>query len=276
MPDDAMRFSPQSFKAVADAFERVAGIRYPVDKRGTVAMRLMRLAKDYGAGSLDEYVTSVFGDGGADREELTRIVDRLTTNETYFFREPPHFEFLSQSLEWHDRKRPFRVWSAASSSGEEAYSAAMVLADRLGIDGNWEIIGTDLSTAMVAAARTGLYAMDRIKGIDPERLRRYCRKGSGPYAGKMLVTRELRERVHFEVANLMQPLDPELELGRFNVIFLRNVLIYFDEIGRRAVVERVSRQLAEGGFLFTGHAESLTGITWDLAAVQPAVYERSG
>jgi chemotaxis protein methyltransferase CheR len=276
MPDDAMKFSAQSFKAVAEQFERVAGIRYSSDKRGTVAMRLMRLAKEYGAASLDEYVASVFEDGTADRAELTRIVDRLTTNETYFFREPPHFDFLAQSLQWHDKRHKFRIWSAASSSGEEAYSAAMVLADHLGMDGNWEIIGTDLSTAMVAAARNGLYSMERIKGIDRERLHRYCRKGSGPYAGQMLVVRELRAHVRFEVANLMQPLDPELELGRFDVIFLRNVLIYFDELGRRAVVERVTRQLAEGGFLFTGHAESLTGVTWDLAAVQPAVYERSG
>jgi chemotaxis protein methyltransferase CheR len=275
MPDVAMKFSPQNFAAVSDLFERIAGIRYPTDKRGTVAMRLMRLAKEYGAQSIDEYVEAVLGEC-ADPEQVTRIVDRLTTNETYFFREPAHFDFLSQAIAIHDRRRKFRVWSAASSSGEEAYSAAMVLADHLGVNGNWEIVGTDLSTAMVAAARQGLYGVDRIKGIDRERLQRYCRKGSGPYVGKMLVLRELRERVRFDVVNLMKPLDPELRLGRFDVIFLRNVMICFDENGRRMVVERVTRQLAEGGFLFIGHAESLTGITWDLAAVQPAVYERSG
>jgi len=274
-----LRFSQQSFEVVAALFERTAGIRYPAEKKQTVAMRLMRLAKEHGSQSIDDYVDAVLGES-PDGAEVTRIVDRLTTNETYFFREPAHFDFLENLL----RERagggkgtaPFRVWSAASSSGEEAYSIAMVLADRLGLQGNWEVVGTDLSTAMVAAARTGLYAMDRIEGIDPTRLRRYCMKGGGPYEGKMLMSRELRGRVRFETANLMRPLPPALRLGRFDVIFLRNVMIYFDPPGKKEVVERVAGHLAEHGFLFTGHAESLTGVTWDLAAVQPAVYERTG
>ncbi len=270
-----MKFSQQNFNAVTELFERTAGIRYGAEKKQTVAIRLMRLAKDHGAESIDAYVESVLG-SNKDSGEITRIVDRLTTNETYFFREPAHFDFLENLIANHDRNQPFRVWSAASSSGEEAYSVAMVLADRLGLGGNWEIIGTDLSTAMVAAARTGLYGMERTEGIDRQRLQRYCRKGSGPYKGKMLMARELREHVHFEAANLMQPFPATLKLGRFDVIFLRNVMIYFDTAGKKAIVERVAQHLTEHGFLFTGHAESLVGVTWDLAAVQPAVYERAG
>ena len=258
-----------------DLFERTAGIRYGAEKKQTVAIRLMRLAKDHGAESIDAYVESVLG-AHKDSAEITRIVDRLTTNETYFFREPAHFDFLEGLLANHDHSRPFRVWSAASSSGEEAYSVAMVLADRLGMGANWEVVGTDLSTAMVAAARTGLYGMERIDGIDRQRLQRYCMKGSGPYQGKLLMARELRERVRFETANLMQAFSPALKLGRFDVIFLRNVMIYFDAAGKKAIVERVVEHLADHGVLFTGHAESLVGVTWDLAAVQPAVYERSG
>jgi chemotaxis protein methyltransferase CheR len=270
-----VKFSQQSFDAVADLFEQTAGIRYGNDKKQTVAMRLMRLAKDRGSESLDAYVESVLSQE-RDDDEITRIVDRLTTNETYFFREPAHFEFLENVLSRHDKSRPFRVWSAASSSGEEAYSIAMVLADRLGAGGQWEVVGTDLSTSVVAAARTGLYGMDRTEGIDRQRLQRYCMKGSGPYEGKMLMARELRAHVRFEVANLSKPLSPTLKLGRFDVVFLRNVMIYFDAAAKKSMVERVLQHLGDHGFLFTGHAESLVGVTWDLAAVQPAVYERSG
>jgi chemotaxis protein methyltransferase CheR len=270
-----MKFSQQSFDAVVELFERTAGIRYGTEKKQTVAMRLMRLAKERGAESLDDYVDSVLH-RDKDSEEITRIVDRLTTNETYFFREPAHFEFLENMLRSHDSNRPFRVWSAASSSGEEAYSVAMVLADRLGPRANWEVVGTDLSTSVVAAARTGLYGMDRIEGIDRQRLQRYCMKGSGPYEGKMLMARELRTHVRFEVANLTQPLSASLKLGRFDLIFLRNVMIYFDLPSKKAMVERVLEHMGDNGILFTGHAESLVGVTWDLAAVQPAVYERAG
>jgi chemotaxis protein methyltransferase CheR len=270
-----VKFSQQSFDTVVELFESKAGIRYTPEKKQTVAVRLMRLAKDHGASSLDDYVGAVLGER-PDPEEVTRIVDRLTTNETYFFREPGHFEYLENLLAAHERGRTFRVWSAASSSGEEAYSVAMVLADRLGINGGWEVVGTDLSTAMIAAARTGLYGMERIDGIERQRLQRYCRKGDGPYRGKMLIAKELRAKVRFEVANLTLPFPPALKLGRFDVIFLRNVLIYFDLPTKKTIIERLLPHLDEHGAFFTGHAESLAGVTWDLAGVQPAVYERVG
>jgi chemotaxis protein methyltransferase CheR len=269
-----MEFSQQSFNAVVAMFESAAGIKYGPDKKQTVAMRLMRLASDRGAKSIDAYLDETLG--GNDTDEITRIIDRLTTNETYFFREPAHFDFLENMLEGHDRSQPFRVWSAASSSGEEAYSVAMVLADRLGVGADWEVVGTDLSSAMVASARAGLYGMERIEGIGRQRLQRYCLKGTGPYANKLLMARELRARVRFELANLAKPLSPMLQLGKFNVIFLRNVLIYFDADAKRQIVERVVSHLASGGIFFTGHAETLTGVTWELAALQPAVYERAG
>jgi chemotaxis protein methyltransferase CheR len=269
-----MQFSQQSFDAVAELFERRAGIRYRPEKRQTVAMRLMRLARDRGSPSIDAYLDEVIASD--DDEEITKIVDRLTTNETYFFREPAHFDFLERVLDAHPRGKPFRVWSAASSSGEEAYSVAMVLADRLGADGPWEVVGTDLSSTVVAAARSGLYGMERTDGIGRERLQRYCLKGSGEYEGRMLMSRELRAHVRFEQANLMEPFPPQLRLGRFEVIFLRNVLIYFDTDAKRRIVEQVATHLVPGGFLFTGHAESLNGVTWALAATQPAVYELAG
>jgi len=183
---------------------------------------------------------------------------------------------MEQMLPLHDRRRPYRVWSAASSTGEEAFTVAMVLADALGPAGNWEVVGTDLSSSVVAAARTGLYGMERINGISQKRLQKYCLKGSGDYQGKMLMSRELRAKVRFEQANLMDPFSPQLRLGKFDVIFLRNVLIYFDLEAKQAIVGNVLKHLGPHGFFFTGHAETLTGVTWELAAVQPAVYERAG
>jgi chemotaxis protein methyltransferase CheR len=269
-----MQFSQQSFTAVADLFERAAGIRYGPEKKQTVAMRLIRLAQEKGAASIDAYLDQTIRSN--DAGEIRRIVDRLTTNETYFFREPQHFEFLERMLQGHDRRRPFRVWSAASSSGEEAYSVAMVLADHLGMNGSWEVIGTDISSSVVAAAQAGLYGMERIDGVSRQRLQKYCLKGGGDYAGKLLMSRELRARVRFEQANLMLAFAPALALGTFDVIFLRNVLIYFDADAKTRIVANCLAHLAAHGYFFTGHAETLTGITWDLAAVQPAVYERAG
>ncbi|MFO1196324.1 MAG: protein-glutamate O-methyltransferase CheR [Burkholderiaceae bacterium] len=265
-----MQLSQDAFQSVVELFERVSGIRYGTEKRQLVIGRLNRLAIESGAANLDEYVEVLLRE--RDPEEITRVVDRLTTNETYFFREPQHFTLLDELAQRHDRRRPFRVWSAASSSGEEAYSAAMVLADRLGTS-PWEIVGTDLSLQMIQAARTALYPTTRINGISPQRLKRYCLKGQGQYDGSLLISRVLRERVKFQQANLMQALPP---LGQFDVVFLRNVLIYFDADSKRAIVKRVAAHLAEHGLLFIGHAESLTNVTYDVAAVQPAVYEKAG
>ena len=166
---------------------------------------------------------------------------------------------------------PFRVWSAASSSGEEAYSIAMMLADKLGLSG-WEIVGTDLSTAVLASAQRALYPMERARGMPMNYLKRFCLKGQGPYEGQLLVDKSLRRNVKFQQANLMQDLP---DLGLFDVVFLRNVLIYFDPTAKAQIVNRVVPLIRKGGYLFTGHSESLNQIPHGLAHVQPAVYART-
>lgn len=264
-----MQLSERSFNVVADVFHRVSGIRLVPAKRQLVIGRLQKLATEKGLSSLDEYVDKVIKAG--DESELVRVVDRLTTNETYFFREPAHFEFLADMVA---RRRPgqeFRVWSAASSSGEEAYSIAMLLADKIGLSG-WKIVGTDLSTAMVDAARKALYPMERARNTSPQYLKRFCMKGSGPYEGQLLVSKELRANVSFEQANLMQPLP---DIGKFDVVFLRNVLIYFDADAKLDIVRRVSPLIKPGGYLFTGHSESLSNLPTGLTSVKPAVYART-
>ena len=261
-----MRLSTQGFQRVTDFFFQSSGIRLGQDKLALVQGRLQRLAADRGMADLDDYVRTVLG--GEDTQEQVKLIDKLTTNETYFFREPQHFAYLGKLLAQHRDGQPFRVWSAASSSGEEAFSIAMVLHDRLR-EGPWEVVGTDLSTSVVDSARQALYPLGRAQNMPDYYRNRYCLKGEGPYDGKMLIARHLRDRVHFRSANLLEPLP---DIGRFDVIFLRNVLIYFDTASKREIVRRVLPLLKPGGHLFSGHAESLSNLDLPVRAVQAAVY----
>ncbi|PXW95506.1 chemotaxis protein methyltransferase CheR [Sphaerotilus hippei] len=262
--------SASSFDAVTDLFHDVSGIRLTPAKRPLVAGRLQKLASARGLASLDDYITRLLA--GEFPDELVHVVDSLTTNETYFFREPQHFTHLAGVLRSTSvSSEPFRVWSAASSSGEEAYSIAMVLAEHRGLQG-WEVIGTDLSTAMVARARQGLYPLERARDTAPALLKRWCLKGQGRYDGQLLVCKELRERVRFGNANLTRDLP---DIGQFDVIFLRNVLIYFDPAGKVDIVRRVLTRLKPGGFLYSGHAESIAHIGLPIQSVASAVYVAS-
>ena len=263
--------SPESFAAVTDLFHQVSGIRLTEAKRPLVAGRLQKLAQQRGITNLDDYVEQLLD--GNDHDELVRVIDKLTTNETYFFREPGHFEALAQLVAARPANAgPFRVWSAASSSGEEAYSIAMLLANQLGLDG-WEVIGTDLSTAVVEQATQACYPLERARGVSPQDLKRWCLKGHGAHEGQLLIARELRRKVRFECANLTQALP---DIGSFDVIFLRNVLIYFDPPGKADIVRRVLTRLKPGGHLYTGHAESIANIGLPVRAVKTAVYAHAG
>lgn len=261
--------SQRSFDAVCAMFRNVSGIRLSAEKRSMVVGRLQRLAMESGAASLDAYVDSVVR--GDDPAQVVKVVDRLTTNETYFFREPQHFAFLEQLLAQRRGGGDFRVWSAASSSGEEAHSIAMVLADKIGRRG-WQIVGTDLSTSVLATARRGLYPMDRTEHMPAGYLKRFCLKGIDEYEGQLLIAKELRANVRFEQANLMQNLP---NIGVFDVVFLRNVLIYFDTDKKREIVQRVAALIKPGGYLFTGHSESIGMLQTGLKQLKPAIYART-
>jgi chemotaxis protein methyltransferase CheR len=260
--------SRSAFDAVTRLFHEVSGIQLGESKQALVQGRLQKLAADSGEPDVDAYVARLVN-GQASREEMTRLVDRLTTNETYFFREPQHFKHLEARLREHDRRQELLVWSAASSTGEEAYSVAMLLADKLG-EAPWRVVGTDLSTAVVASARRGLYPIDRARLMPEAYLKRFCLKGQGEHAGQLLVSRALRERVHFLCGNLMAELP---ELPAFDVIFLRNVLIYFDDRAKAHIVRTVLGQLKPDGVLYTGHAEPIGNLGLPLRAAATAVYE---
>ena len=247
----------------------VAGIHIAATKKVMVAGRLAKRLKARNMSSYSEYCRLLAS--GTDQAELQCAIDLLTTNETYFFREPKHFEFLSERvLAQHRPGQPFRVWSAACSSGEEPFSVAMLLADRLG-ETDSRVLASDLSTQVLAKASTGLYPIGAAERIPQAFLKRYCLKGVGEQDGTLLIGRELRQRVEFRQINLNMPLP---RLGPFDVIFLRNVMIYFPVDVKKQVVARVAEQLKPGGFLFIGHSESLHGLDHGLESVQPAIYRR--
>jgi chemotaxis protein methyltransferase CheR len=262
--------SDRAFKRVTALFESVSGIHLTAAKHALVVSRLQRLALEAGEANLDRFVERLDG-GDLAASFRQRVIDRLTTNETFFFREPDHFEHFSQWLARTPRKQ-LRVWSGASSTGEEIYSLAMVMAERLGVApaSDWTILGTDLSTSVVAHARQGLYSLQRTDGIPAPLLKRWCLKGTGTYEGKLLIDRRLRERVSFDTLNLMEPL-PDGH-GPFDAIWLRNVLIYFDPEAKAQIVRRVLGRLAPHGVLYTGHAESLSNLNLPVRSVATAAY----
>jgi chemotaxis protein methyltransferase CheR len=258
------------FHEIKAWIHEVAGINLSNQKKPMVMGRLAARLRHYQLGTYGEYFRLL--QSGVQPTEPQIAIDLLTTNETHFFREPKHFDFLRERI-LSDRSpaRPLRVWSAATSSGEEAYSIAMTLSDALG-DARWEVFATDLSSRMLERARTGHYSLTRARSIPRRLLETYCLKGVGAQAGTFLVEPHLRSRVQYAQVNLVDTLPP---IGEFDVIFLRNVMIYFDMPTKRRVVARVLRHLRPDGYLIVGHAENLNGVTEALKTVVPSIYRKS-
>ncbi|WP_417582162.1 CheR family methyltransferase [Nitrincola sp.] len=255
------------FKQFRELIYNIAGINLSDAKKPLVTGRLSKRVRQHGHKNFSGYFESLM----QDKDELQIAVNLLTTNETYFFREPKHMDFLAEKLlQARPLGRPFRIWSAASSSGEEAYSLAMILADKLG-DGPWEIVGSDISTNMLEKARGGHYSLERTNGIPRSYLKRFCLKGIGSQTGTFKVSSELRDRVSFHQVNLVEPLP---QLGDFDAIFLRNVMIYFDVDTKRQVVNRLLPRLRSGGYFFVSHSESLNGVSDALKLVSPSIYRK--
>ena len=247
-----------------------AGISMTDAKKALVTGRLTKRLALHDVESFGEYFNLL--SNGQNPAEVQMAVDLLTTNETYFFREIKHFDFLrKQALVARSRPQPYRVWSAASSSGEEAYSIAMVLADCLQTT-PWEILGTDISTRVLEGARSGLYSMERGRHIPQDYLKRFCRKGGGQFEGHLLVERSLRSKVNFRHANLNTALP---ELGQFDMVFLRNVMIYFNQETKRQVVARVISTIKPGGYFCIGHSESLNDISNAVQMIAPSIYQKA-
>ncbi|WP_211164036.1 CheR family methyltransferase [Parazoarcus communis] len=269
MSIDNPDISNKEFALFQRLIYRLAGINLADSKKVLLVGRLSRRLRHYGLNSFGDYYRMLAS--GEHALELQMMVDLLTTNETYFFREPAHFDLL-RDIAASRRGSHFRIWSGASSSGEEAYTMAMVLAETLGMRASWEVVGSDISMTVLERAEIGHYPMERASGIPPELLRKYCLKGVREQAGTLLINPQLRERVSFRQLNLIA-LEAR-DLGEFDVIFLRNVMIYFDNDTKRKVVANMLPHLRDDGYFVVGHSETLNGLCDDLVAVRPTLYRR--
>lgn len=250
-------------------FQAASGIKLADSKKVLVCGRLAKRLRALGLDSYRAYIDRIErADHG---EERQRAVDLLTTNETHFFREPRHFELLRQELAaivQRGHRAPVSVWSAACSTGEEPYSLAMTLAESLR-ERPWSVLASDLSRRVLDEAQAAIFGTQRASEVPQALAQKYLLEGFDEYSGQYRIDGALRQRVSFRQINLMQPL-PALE--PFDFIFLRNVLIYFDNAAKQRIVESVARCLKPGGLLFIGHSETLTGITRQLEPVAPTVY----
>lgn len=261
--------SEQEFHQFQAMIYRVAGIKLSDEKIALVSGRLARRVQHYSLPSYGDYFQLLTNPKAP--EEMQVAIDLLTTNETYFFREQKHFDFLRDTILPELRgTNPVRIWSGASSSGEEIYSIAMVLAAELG-ERAWDVLGSDISTRVLERARLGHYPIERAKDIPSEYLSKYCLKGVGAQEGTFLIDKKLRTRTQFMQINLNATLP---NIGDFDVIFLRNVMIYFDMKTKQQVIARMLPLLRSGGYFLVSHSESLNGITDKMKLISPSIYRK--
>jgi chemotaxis protein methyltransferase CheR len=257
-----------------------AGIHLPDAKRALCEARLARRLRELGLRSYEQYCELLLAPEQS--AERVYMLDCITTNETHFFREPKHFELLEKTVlpgfaaQAAARAMPRRVraWSAACSSGEEPYTLAMCLLAAFPRESGWdlELFASDISTRMLERATEATWPIDKAKEIPERYLRRFMLRGFGPQEGKLRCGPELRDLVRFCRVNLNQP--PYPVSGSFDLIFCRNVLIYFDAQSRARAIDQLIDRLSPRGHLFVGHSESLHNVTRRVSLIAPSVYVR--
>lgn len=258
--------SQSEFGQIQRLILKLSGVSLAENKTSLVSGRLMKRLREYECSRYQDYIDIV--QNPANESERNIFIDLLTTHETHFFRESPHFDLLARLARAHNSSRPFRFWSAACSSGEEAYSAAMVLHGILG-EGGYQIFATDVSEGTLAIGRKGHYPMAAAQGIPEQYLKQFCLRGTGSMTGLFRVKTEIQEHIKFARMNLLEPWAIE---HPFDAIFLRNVMIYFDTETKRQLASRIKSLLVPDGVLVVGHAESLTGLIPDLSRFEQSVY----
>jgi len=258
--------SDREFELFQQLIEKKLGIFLPSQKKALLSNRLWKRLVACNIKGFEDYYKYIQSPQG--KGELSLALELVTTNETYFFREQKHFDYLrDEILPSLKTSSHFRVWSAAASTGEEPYSIAMLLADRCRC--SWELLCSDVNRKVIEQAKIGIYPAMRTKNIPPEYLRRYCRRGIGSQEGNTRINAELRQLVDFFTLNQHEEFP---DIGKFDLVFLRNVLIYFENENKTKILERVAGMLKPGGILFVGHSESLHGISSRFVSVKPAIY----
>lgn len=274
MIDTLAQEEAQAFEYIISLVYARSGIRLHEGKQHLIRARLAKRMRHHGHGTLADYCD--FLEKSGDEDEITQVVDALTTNFTNFLREEDHFKFLVQtalpSLLGSTQKQ-FSIWSAACSTGEEPYSIAFYLMEYYPTLGgfDWRILATDISTKALSKGQQGIYQKERLSSMPAEWVRKYFQRGVNEWDGHYRVKTSLQERVHFENLNLLEPYNFS---DTFQVIFCRNVMIYFDRPTQERLVKQLARHLTPNGYLLIGHAESLTGLNVPLKCLRPSIYQK--
>lgn len=257
------------FSRVQSLIYQRAGISLHDGKHAMVYSRLSRRLRETGHQTFRDYLTWLESHDGPEWQEF---VNALTTNLTSFFREQHHFDILAEHLKTKSASTAWRVWCNAASTGEEPYSIVMTAMDALGGQSNFKLWASDIDSKVLATAARGVYRLDGLKGIDSARLQRFFMRGKGANEGMIRVKPELQRMIEFLSVNLIRDDWPFRE--PFDIVFCRNVMIYFDAATQRSVLERIHRVMKPGGLLFVGHSENFNE-SRDLFVLRgKTVYER--
>ena len=254
------------------------GIKMPVEKKIMLQSRLLKRLSELEIASFSEYIDFVFSREG-EKSEIYKMIDIVTTNKTDFFREPAHFSFLTDTFLKNlnlqgSKKNTLKIWSAGCSSGEEAYTIAITLSEFMksvpSLD--YSILASDISIRILQKASAAIYHSDRIKDIPIDLKKKYFLKSKDPLDKTVLVTKELRSKVKFQRLNFM---DSAYAVDKdFDIIFCRNVLIYFDHETQQNVINKLTEKLKPGGIFFLGHSESITNMNVPLKQIKPTIFQK--
>ncbi len=269
---------PKDFEKLRDFIYKEAGIVLADSKQQMVQARLQKRIRLLGLPGYGEYLKHAL----ETPSETVELINAMTTNKTDFFREPHHFEFLArqeiprliEEARRLERPKRLRIWHAGCSTGEEPYSMAMVLAESHLFEQGWDVrqLASDIDTKVLAHSEAAIYDEERISPVSLERRRKFFLRGKGEREGQYQVRREIRELVTFRQINLLDPMWPMSANVRFDVIFCRNVIIYFDRPTQAVLFNRFASKLQPGGLLIIGHSENLHGLSNDYEPAGTTIY----
>lgn len=266
--------SPKAFEEIRQLVHRHSGIALGDNKQPLVKARIQKRMRTLGISSYEQYIEVVRGDSAG--VELQQLLEAISTNVTSFYREKHHFEFMRLALdEWKSAGRQkLRIWSSACSTGEEPYTIAMEVIDALGT-GKWDvkILATDLATKVLREVQAGEYSRQKVETVPAALRQRYMTKTGSPSGEMYVVNDEIRRMLLIRQCNLTD--FPYAVAGPIDLIFCRNVMIYFDRPTRARIIAEFNRIVRPGGYLFVGHSESLTGMNCDFQLVKPSIYRRA-
>ncbi len=270
--------NPETFLRFKEFIEGTLGIKIPPSKKVMLESRLAKRLRALRMNNYEDYCSYVFSAEGFERE-IQQLIDVVTTNETDFFREPAHFEYISEvllpDLVGRQGLRDINIWSVAASTGQEAYTLAMVMEEykkKHSVQFSYNILGTDISETVLRVAGAGIYTEHQGRNIPPAYLKRYCLRSRNPEQKTIRLKPELRDRVMFRRLNLMDSSYPVRKL--YHIVFCRNVFIYFDRPTQKKVLDRLMDHIPSGGHLFMGHSENIGQSHLAVKTVASAVYRK--